>query len=88
LRCRLAKLPEFERDMNEVCEMWSLPWHALQRDLALGLSGGASVHYGAAIKTSGATVKAINVQSATVCTNSWLGRARLRVASEHHPVRQ
>jgi hypothetical protein len=74
--------------MNEVCEMWSLPWHALQRDLALELSGGASVHYGAAIKASGATVRAVNVQSATVYTNSWLGRARLRVAPLPQQVRQ
>jgi hypothetical protein len=74
--------------MNDTCEMWSLPWHALQRNLALGLSGGASVHYGTSIKATGATVKAVNVQSTAAYANSWLGRARLRVAPEPHPVRQ
>jgi hypothetical protein len=66
--------------MNDMCEMWSLPWHALQRNLALGLGAGALAH-------AGATVKAVNVQSATVSASSWLGRARLRVASSPHPIR-
>jgi hypothetical protein len=67
--------------MNEVCEMWSLPWHALQRNLALGLSANAPAH-------SGATIKAVSVQSSTVYANSWLGRARLRVAPQPHQGRQ
>jgi hypothetical protein len=67
--------------MNDTCEMWSLPWHALQRNLALELGGDAPAH-------SGATIKAVNVQSATAYTNSWLGRARLRVAPLPDQVRQ
>jgi hypothetical protein len=59
--------------MNDTCEMWSLPWHALQRNLALEVGGDAPAH-------SGATVKAANVQIGAVAANSWLGRARLRVA--------
>ena len=58
--------------MNDTCEMWSLLWHALQRNLALGLGGDAPAH-------AGAIIKVVNAQSATVA-NSWLGRARLRVA--------
>ena len=67
--------------MNDSCEMWSLPWHALQRDLALGLGGDAPAH-------AGARIKAVTVQSATVHANSWLGRARLRAAPLPHQVRQ
>ena len=67
--------------MNDTCEMWSLPWHALQRNLALTL-GGEAIMYTSAL------VKAVNVQSAAVAANSWLGRARLRVAFLPHQVRQ
>jgi hypothetical protein len=67
--------------MNGTCEMWSLPWQALQRNLALGLGGDAIVHYAA-------TVKAVKVQSAAAGANSWLGRARLRVAPSAQQVRQ
>jgi hypothetical protein len=69
------------KDMNDTCEMWSLPWHALQRNLALGLGGAAIIH-------SVATVKAVNVQNTAIAANSWLGRARLRVALLPHQVRQ
>jgi len=61
--------------------MWSLPWHAFQRNLALGLDGDPTVH-------SNVTVKAVDVQSATVAANSWLGRARLRVAPLPQQIRQ
>lgn len=68
--------------MSDTSEMWSLPWHALQRNLALGLDGNAIVR-------SAVTVKAVNAQSAaSVATNSWLGRARLRAAPLPQPVRQ
>jgi hypothetical protein len=67
--------------MNDTSEMWSLPWHALQRNLALRLGGEAVIH-------SSAMVKAVNVQNAAVAANSWLGRARLRVALPPHQVRQ
>ena len=67
--------------MNDTCEMWNLPWHALQRTLALGLGGDAPAHGGSANK-------AVNVQSATVYANSWLGRARMRAAPLPHQARQ
>jgi hypothetical protein len=67
--------------MNDTCEMWSLPWHALQRNLALRLGGDVPAH-------SGAAVKAANVQIGDVAANSWLGRARLRVAPLPQQVRQ
>ena len=67
--------------MNDTCERWSLPWHALQRNLALGLGGGAPAHAGTALR-------AADVQGSGVCANSWLGRARLRVAPLPHQVRQ
>jgi hypothetical protein len=68
--------------MSDTFEMWSLPWHALQRNLALGLDGNAIVH-------SAIAVKAVTVQSAAaVATNSWLGRARLLAAPLPQQVRQ
>ena len=67
--------------MSDTCEMWSLPWHALQRNLALRLGGEAIIH-------SSAVVKAVNVQNAGIVANSWLGRARLRVAPVPHQIRQ
>ena len=67
--------------MNDTCEMWSLPWHALQRNLALALGGEAIVH-------SAVTVQAVTVQSAAVGANSWLGRALLRVTPLPQEVQQ
>jgi hypothetical protein len=59
--------------MNDICEMWSLPWHALQRNLAKGISGDVVGHSALALKT-------LNVQSVAVSANSWLSRARHRAA--------
>ena len=75
-------------DMNDTCETWSLPWHALQRNLALGLGGNAPAR-STATKAVGATIKAVNAQSTfSIYANSWLGRARLRVAPLPHQVRK
>lgn len=57
--------------MNDIFDMWSLPWHALQRNLALGLGG--DVHECAA-----PTFKAVNVQGLAASANSWLRRAQRR----------
>lgn len=73
--------------MHDTCEMWSLPWHALQRNLALGLGGDASAA-NVPVKAVGATIRAVNVQSTAMHSNSWLGRARLRVAPLPQQVRQ
>jgi hypothetical protein len=66
--------------MHDTSEMWSLPWHALQRNLAEGIDGALLPH-------SSATVRAVNVQGVAVSTNSWLGRARLRLTALEHPMR-
>jgi hypothetical protein len=60
--------------MNDNCEVWSLPWHALQRNLALGLGAHAATR-------SAAPLTAVNVQSASVGANTWLTRARRRAAA-------
>jgi hypothetical protein len=62
-----------ERQMNDICEMWSLPWHALQRNLALGLGGNAAGHSAPALKSA-------SVQNVAVSANSWLSRARRQAA--------
>jgi hypothetical protein len=72
--------------MNEVSEMWSLPWHALQRNLAQNMGGNAIGH---ATVTPGAvhalkivsTLKAVHVESVAVSANSWLRRAQRRAAT-------
>jgi hypothetical protein len=55
--------------MNPISEQWHLPWHALQRDLALGLGADS-------LKPQVAAAKSVSVQSAASATLSWLGRAR------------
>jgi hypothetical protein len=57
--------------MNDICEMWHLPWHALQKDLALGLNVDA-------LRSTSPTARPVSVQSATVAAVTWLGRARQR----------
>jgi len=59
--------------MNDMCEMWSQPWHALQRNLASGKGVEAAAH-------PAAKLRAVNMQIGTVAADSWLARARLRVA--------
>jgi hypothetical protein len=58
--------------MNDICEVWSMPWHALQRNLALALGGDVAGHSG---RTRAA---ALNVQAAGVSAGSWLSRAQRR----------
>lgn len=60
--------------MNDTREMWSLPWHALHRNLALGLGADSVDHAIAALK-------AVKVHSVTVSANSWLSRARCRAVA-------
>ena len=55
--------------MNEISETWHLPWHALQKNLALGLSVNAGGH-------SLPTLKSVRVQSVSVSAKSWLSRVR------------
>jgi hypothetical protein len=51
--------------INEAGAAWSLPWHALLRDLASGLGGD----------------KPIKVQGVAVPASSWLQRAQFRTAA-------
>jgi hypothetical protein len=72
--------------MNEVSEMWSQPWHALQRNLAENLGGNAIGHAAATPRAVSApkvvsTLKVLHVESFAVCTNSWLRRAQRRSAA-------
>ena len=68
--------------MNEVSEMWSLPWHALQRNLAQSMGGSAPDR--AAPRAVNAvevvnSLKVFRVESVAVSANSWLRRAQRRV---------
>jgi hypothetical protein len=65
--------------MNEISEAWSLPWHALQRNLALALGGDVAGHSARSWPTA-------NLQAVGVCTVSWLSRAQTRTPP--HQVRQ
>jgi hypothetical protein len=57
--------------MDNIREMWSLPWHALQRSLARGICVEAAAD-------CAATLEGLKVQRATHPAGSWLGRARRR----------
>jgi hypothetical protein len=57
--------------MNDICKIWSSPWHALQRDLASGAASYAATH-------PAARIAGITVERTAVAADSWLGRARLR----------
>jgi hypothetical protein len=57
--------------MDNIREMWSLPWHALQRNLAKGFCVEAAAGYAA-------TLEALKVQRPAHSAGSWLGRARRR----------
>jgi hypothetical protein len=59
--------------MNDICELWNLPWHALQKSLANGLGEER-------VDGSIPAIGSVCAQSAAVAALSWLGRARLRVA--------
>jgi hypothetical protein len=64
--------------MNEIFELWSLPWHVLQRDLALGLAG----------ETLFSSPKAVKGPSAAAgAANSWLSRALRQAAPPPHAGR-
>jgi hypothetical protein len=58
--------------MDDILELWSLPWHALQHSLAKGFGAGTTGDAPADLPSSG-------VGAATAPTGSWLARAR-RVA--------
>jgi hypothetical protein len=69
--------------MNHSCEMWSRPWHALQKNLAAGLGGDL-------LESSAPVLKAVDVRGVAkaqggvkvpgfdVSANSWLSRVQHR----------
>jgi hypothetical protein len=59
--------------MSDICELWNLPWHALQKKLAYGKGMDAAAYPTVALRS-------VNMQIGTVGADSWLGRARLRTA--------
>jgi hypothetical protein len=67
--------------MNHSCEMWSRPWHALQKNLAAGLGGDLPESSAAVLKALDvrgvAKVQAgVKTRSFAVPANSWLSRVR------------
>jgi hypothetical protein len=57
--------------MNDLGEMWSLPWQALQKNLVEGIRGEI-------LGSSAPFLRAPSVQGVAVPTDSWLSRARRR----------
>jgi len=69
--------------MNDICEMWSLPWHALLKNLAVGLAGGDMP------VQSAAALRPVTAQGVGVSANSWLRRAQHRaIELSAHPFEQ
>jgi hypothetical protein len=64
--------------MNPICEQWHLPWHALQKDLALELDIDS-------LEPPVIAAQSANVWSAAAASLSWLRRARLRAAPPVQP---
>ena len=62
--------------MNDACEIWSLPWHGLQKSLAKAITAQASASRGVARKF--ANLKSDEMQGADFSGSSWLGRALQR----------
>jgi hypothetical protein len=63
--------------MNHSCEMWSRPWHALQKNLAEGISG----HF----LESSAFFGMVKERGYTVSADSWLSRVQLRTPAVSTP---
>jgi hypothetical protein len=69
--------------MNDGAEMWSLPWHELQRRLAAALSPGAGGRF------AGPAAADLRFPGAVRCPPypTWLGRARARAALRESPAK-
>ena len=80
---RAGPTPEFlaESQMNDACEMWSLPWHALQRNLAEEIGGNSLGYRGVARGTANSRdvfKDVFNVPAVAVPASSWLSRVQSR----------
>jgi hypothetical protein len=71
--------------MNDIYEIWSLPWHELQKSLAggmgaLGAAEGANPRSAAAQRNAAGTRDVGGRRNAAGFADSWLKRARGRGA--------
>ena len=64
--------------MNHSCEMWSRPWHALQKNLAEGISGASNMPGAAGVGRIAEAQSMVIVRGFAVSANSWLSRIQLR----------
>ncbi len=67
--------------MNHSCEMWSRPWHALQKNLAAGLGGdlpefSAPVLKAIDVRGVAKVQGSVKIRGFAVPANSWLSRVR------------
>jgi hypothetical protein len=59
--------------MNQSCEMWNRPWHALQKNLAAGIGGDLlELDVRGVVRTQGS----VKARGFAVSANSWLSRVR------------
>ena len=61
--------------MNDISELWNLPWHELQRSIAAGVGDSAG---GNSTSNSQTAFKSAGARSAATPVGSWLVRARSR----------
>jgi hypothetical protein len=68
--------------MNDICEIWSLPWHVLQKNLARGIRSheDAEGEANRSIAHGTAHFRDAKARHATVSAGSWLSRAQRRGA--------
>jgi hypothetical protein len=71
----------FETRINDdIREMWSVPWHALHRNLALKLVADTTT-------ASIARLDHRQMPGAAPCTNTWLSRGRRRATLRQRVIR-
>jgi hypothetical protein len=70
--------------MNDIYELWSLPWHVLQRSLAGGIRAHDDSQSAAkrGLVRGAAHFREVNAQGSA---GSWLGRAQHRRAAPRYP---
>jgi len=69
--------------MNDILELWSVPWHALQKNLAEAFDAGVAVD---GVGTSIAALQSADAQKAGA--GSWLGRAHNRMIQVPGSIRR
>jgi hypothetical protein len=69
--------------MKDIAELWSLPWHELQRSLAAGFGANAAGQPGA---SGSPTFKVPSPPCTLSPVGSWLVRARTRASPLYRPA--